>query len=160
MRVYRIPIVATSLTVAADLIESVGASGGMEWLTEVRFGQTTELGDAAEEQIGVSLVTGHTTSGSGGNTSVVPLTDVGDTAYGGTVESLNTTQATAGTSVTKMLGMWNVRTEFLWMPVPKPNGPAGLLLPHTDRWVIRLNAAPTDAITVSGYVEFMRAGSA
>jgi hypothetical protein len=160
MRIYRVPIPATSITVAVDLVELVGATAGLEWLTEIRLGQTTELGDAAEEQIGISLVTGHTTSGSGGNTSVVPLTDVGDTAYAGTVESLNTTQASAGTAVTKMLGMWNVRTEFLWMPVPKPNGPAGLLLPHNERWVIRLNAAPADAVTVSGYVEFMRAGSA
>jgi hypothetical protein len=160
MRVYRVPIASTAVTVAADLVELVGASGGIEWLTEIRLGQVTELGDAAEEQISISLVTGHSTSGSGGNTSVVPLTDVGDTAYAGTVETLNTTQASTGTTVTKLLGVWNVRTEFLWMPVPKPNGPAGLLLPHTERWVIRMGAAPADPITLTGYVEFMRAGSA
>jgi hypothetical protein len=160
VRVYRIPIASTAVTVAADLTEAVGASGGIEWLTEIRLGQTTELGDAAEEQIAILLATGNTTSGSGGNTSVVPLTDVGDTAYAGTVETLNTTQATAGTVVTKTLGVWNVRTEFLWIPVPKPNGIAGLLLPHTDRWCIRLGAAPADSVTLIGYVEFMRAGTA
>lgn len=160
MRVYRVPIASTSVSVAADLVELVGASGGLEWLTEIRLGQTSDVGDAQEENIGIQLVTGHTTSGSGGNTSVVPLTDPGDTAYGGTVETLNTTQASGGTTVTKILGVWNVRTEFIWMPVPKPNGPAGLLLPHTDRWVIRLAGAPADALTISGYVEFMRAGSA
>lgn len=159
MRIYRVPF-SGSFTTQIDLVELVGASGGLEWLTEIRIGQTTELGDAQEEQISISLVTGHATSGSGGNTSVVPLTDVGDTAYAGTVESMNTTIASTGTPVTKTLGVWNVRTEFLWLPVPKPNGPAGLLLPHTDRWVIRTGAAPADSITLVGYVEFMRAGTA
>lgn len=159
MRIYRVPF-SGAFTAQIDLVELVGASGGIEWLSEIRFGQTTELGDAQEEQITVSLVTGNATSGSGGNTSVVPLTDVGDTAYAGTVESMNTTIASTGSPVTKLLGVWNVRTEFLWIPVPKPNGPAGLLLPHTDRWCIRLGAAPADSITIAGYVEFMRAGTA
>ncbi len=71
MRVYRVPF-SGSFTAQIDLVELVGASGGLEWLTEIRIGQTTELGDAQEEQLSISLVTGHTTSGSGGNTSVVP----------------------------------------------------------------------------------------
>lgn len=158
MRTYRLPLPATSVSGQIDLSEVVGASGGLEWLNEIRFGQTTDYGDAQEEGLTVDLVTGHTTSGSGGNTSVVPLTSAGDTAYGGTVESFNTTIATAGTTVTKTLGVWNVRQEFIWMPPPVA-GEQGLLLPHTDRWVIRVSA-PVDAITIKGYIQFSRAGSA
>jgi hypothetical protein len=148
------------VTAQVDLVELVPATGQMIKVTEIRLGQTTELGDAAEEQIAISLVTGHTTSGSGGNTGVAPLGEPGDPTYGGTVESFNTTIASAGTTVTKLLGMWNLRTEFLWIPVPKNEAPAGLWTPYSERLVIRTGAAPADSVTMSGYVEIGVVGAA
>lgn len=161
MRIYRLPLVATAVTAAIDLAEILPNTSQMVKLLGIRLVQSTELGDAQDENLPVSLVTGFTTSGSGGNTPVVaPPDDVGDSTFSGTCETFNTTQAVTGTVVTRVLGGWKViGGDFLWLPVPLTENPGGLWIPYNTRAVIRI-PAPADSITISGEVLFGAVGAA
>ncbi len=160
MRVYRLQLAATAVTAAVDLAEIVPTTSQMVKLLGVRLCQSTELGDAQDEELIVSLVTGFTSSGSGGN-SVTPIVDdVGDAAFGGTCETFNTTQATTGTTVTRVLGGWKViGGDFLWMPIPFTENPGGIWIPYNTRAVIRI-PAPADSVTITGEVIFGAVGAA
>jgi hypothetical protein len=162
VRVYRLPLVSTAVSAAIDLCEINPATSQMLKLLQVRFGQvgTTDVGDAQEEIREVKLITGYTTSGSGGNSSVTAVGDPGDPTFGGTCETFNTTQANTGTTTTFNLGTWNVRTEFLWIPPPTPNEPIpGIWIPYNTRAVITL-PAPADALQIIGEVIFGTVGAA
>jgi len=131
-------------------------------LIEIRLGQSTELGDAQDEELPVKLITGFTTGGSAGGGSVTAQPDdVGDSAFGGTCKFMSTTQANTGTTVTRILGTWKVTAgDFLWIPVPNGNEtPGGLWIPYNTRAVITL-PAPADSITMHGYVKFGTVGGA
>lgn len=161
MRIYRVPLVATAVTAAVDLVEINPNTSQMVKLLGIRIGQSTELGDAQDEELPITLVTGFTTSGSGGNAAVTaPPDDNGDAAFGGTCETFNTTQAVTGTTISRILATWKVIAgEFLWLPVPLTENPGGLWIPYNTRAVIRI-AAPTDSITIGGEVVFGTVGGA
>jgi hypothetical protein len=161
MRVYRLPLVATAVTAAVDLAEINPATSQMLKLLGFRFGQSTELSDAQDEELPVTLVTGFTTSGSGGNAAVTaPPDDVGDAAFGGTCETFNTTQANTGTTISRILGTFKViQGELLWIPVPFVENPGGIWIPYNTRAVIRI-PAPADSITIGGEVIFGTIGAA
>lgn len=161
MRIYRLPLVATAVTAAVDLAEINPATSQMLKLLGIRLGQSTELGDAQDEELAVSLVTGFTTSGSSGNSAVTaPPDDVGDAAFGGTCETFNTTQANTGTTITRVLGVWKVTGgEWMWLPVPLTENPGGIWIPYNTRAVIRI-PAPADSITIQGEVLFGTVGGA
>lgn len=160
MRIYRLPIVATAETAQVDLAEINPTSTQMVKLLQVRLGQTSRVGDAQENELGIQLITGFTTTGSGGNSSVTAVTDQGDAAFTGTCKTLNTTLAVTGTTTTWNLGTWNVRTEFLWIPVPLNETPGGIWIPNGLRAVIRTTAAPAASTTMNGEVIFGVVGSA
>lgn len=159
MRIYRLQLAATAVTAAVDLAEINPATNQMLKLLSMRFGQTTELGDAADEELPVTLVTGFTTSGSVGTGAVVPIPDeVGD-VFGGACETFNTTQANTGTPVSRQLGVFKVIAgEFIWQPVPLLENPGGIWIPYNTRAVIRI-PAPADSITISGEVVFGTVGA-
>lgn len=161
MRIYRLPLVATAVTAAVDLAEINPNTSQMLKLLGIRIGQSTELGDAQDEQLPIKLITGFTTSGSGGNAAVTaPPDDVGDTAFGGSCETFNTTQANTGTIITRVLGTWKViGGDFLWLPVPLVDSPGGIWIPYNTRAVITI-PAPADSITISGEVIFGTIGGA
>lgn len=159
MRIYRLQLAATAVTAAVDLAEINPNTNQMLKLLSMRWGQSTELGDAQDEELPVTLVTGFTTSGSGGNSSVVPIPDeVGD-VFGGTCETFNTTQANTGTTVSRQLGVFKVISgEFIWQPIPLLENPGGIWIPYNTRAVIRI-PAPADSITISGDVVFGTVGA-
>jgi hypothetical protein len=161
MRIYRLPLVATAVTAAVDLAEINPNTSQMLKLLGIRLGQSTELGDAQDEELPVSLVTGFTTGGSSGvgATTAIP-DDVGDSTFGGTCKTFSTTQANTGTVVTRVLGTWKViGGEFLWLPVPLTENPGGLWIPYNTRAVIRI-PAPADSVTIAGEVIFGTVGGA
>lgn len=151
-RMYVVTFSAVATTVAADLFEITPADDKPLAIHALFLGQTTELGDAAEEQLQILVVRGHTTSGSGGSSATPAPIGPNDTAAGFTAEVNNTTQASIGTTVNLHVDTWNVR------------GPYQIILTPEMRWrvsqanttlVVRLGAAPADSITISGtlYVE-------
>ncbi len=146
-RDYWVDVAPAAVTVAADIVELTPADDKpievMSWYVL----QTTDLGDAAEEIIGLLWVRGHTTSGSGGSAPTPRPTNPVDTAAGFTAETLNTTAASAGTGVNLPRTGWNVRMPEagIMLPFSGPQASQG-----NTTMVHRMAAAPADSITVSG----------
>lgn len=105
----------------SDLLEIAPADDKPVRLRGWIIGQTSEVGDTAEEGIRLSviLLPATFTSGSGGSAVTPAPIDSADTAAGCTVEMNNTTVATtSGTAVTRAEIGWNERAtpyEF-WYP--------------------------------------------
>lgn len=134
----------------SDLIEILPADDKPVRLLAVVISQISEVADAAEEGLQLSLhrMAATITSGSGGS-SVTPVpVDSSDVAFGGTVECNNTTVATTS-GADNILGYlgWNVRnTPFdFWLPepdvAPKAKQGEGLFL--------RCDTTPADDITIN-----------
>lgn len=150
-------IVSGSITNANgdyDLLECVPASGKMLELLNFEIGQTTELGDAADEQLDISVVRGNTTSGNG--SAVTPRPKEAGSTIASTYEALGSTPASAGTAVT----LWNATGKVLlpgplWTPLPQG---AGFFVSGSDLLCIRLNAAVADDVTFRGTATLLEYG--
>jgi len=148
-RFYSLPLTPTAVTVAVDLAELLTAATHVACIHAILLGQWTELGDAAEEQLRLAFKSGQTTSGTGGNTGVTPIPRLlGDAAHGMTVESFNTTKASAGTIVQHGLWPWNVRQEFEKWFTPETR----IWIPPSTRATLELVNSPADSITIGGEI--------
>jgi hypothetical protein len=153
--IYTAPFSAIAVSAVQDLWElNVHASTRVR-LREVRFGQSSDSGDAAAEQLYITFVRGYTVSGSGG-ASVTPVNVSGHTGgltAASAVERNNTTQAS--TSGTVMFAdVWNTQAPYLWLP---PENDMRFTLEASTRFVVTLSA-PGDAITMSGTLTFEEFG--
>lgn len=103
-----------------DLIEVNPASNKPVKLRRFIIGQTSEVGDAAEESLRISIIRLPATfsSGSGGSTVTKTYPRSSSGAASATIEANNTTIATtSGTAETLYELAWNVRnvpTEFVF----------------------------------------------
>ena len=148
-RMYNLPLVRTAITVAVDFAEILTAATHICVIHAIELTQSTEIQDAQEEQIQLAWKSGQTTSGSGGNTGVTPIPVLlGDAAHGMTVETFNTTKATAGTIVTHKIWDWNLRVPFEKIFTPETR----LIIPPSTRATLELVAAPTDSVTFGGQI--------
>lgn len=146
-RLYWVDLPPIAVTVAVDLVELTPADDKPIRVLETHILQTTELGDAAEEIIGLLWVRGHTTSGSGGSTSTPRPNNRTEVAAGFTAEIFNTTAASAGTTNNLTRTGWNVRIPTSEIRAPE-RGPSASQADTT--LVLRLAAAPADSVTISG----------
>ena len=145
--VATLPSTPTAITAQVDFFEfNAGSASGL-LLHAVFIGQTTELGDAMEEQWIWSVKRGATTSGSGGNASAAPVAmHALGAAANSAFESMNTTKATSGTIVSLHRDVFNVRAglQMIWTPEMRPHvGPSG-------RMTIELESTPGDTTSVTG----------
>lgn len=152
-RVYTATFDGTAVTVGADIFEIIPASNRPIAVVGLFLGQSSDVGDAAEEILRYQIIRGYTTSGSGGTTAAAgPALDEFEAAAGFTFEACNTTGATGGTPVILHSGTFNVRVgEPLWFPPGmQPRCSAA-----QNRLVVRLTAAPADSLTMTGtiYIE-------
>lgn len=144
-RMYTVHLAPTAITAAADLMELTPADDKPICIHAFRVYQTTDLGDAAEEILGLAWVRGNTTTGSGGNASVaVTPKNPADAAAGVAAETANTTAASSGTAVTVYSTGWNVRAplEVVFTPEQRIYCTQATLL------VLRMLAAPADSLTI------------
>lgn len=153
-RIYTVPIQLTAVTTQVDLWDLAPADDKPIILHAVYLGQSTELGDAAEEQLGIQYIRGLATVGSGGSAPTPTPIGPSDAAAGFTARILDTTVAVVGGGTTTHLhaDTWNVRGPYVYIPTPEYR------LQCTQgqtRLVIRLTGAPADSITIAGtaYVE-------
>ena len=148
-RIYALPLVDTAVTVAVDLAEIVTAATHICRIHTIELSQRTEVKDAEEEQLVLAFKSGQTTSGLGGNTAVTPIPRLlGDAAHGMTVETFNTTKASAGTIVTHGLWQWNVRVPFEKIFTPETL----IIIPPSTRATLELVFAPADSVTMFGTI--------
>lgn len=148
-RMYNLPLAPTAVTVALDLAEILTPATLICVVHGIDLSQGTEVKDAEEEMLQLAWKSGQTTSGSGGNTGVTPIPVlIGDAAHGLTVESFNTTKASAGTIVTHKVWYWNVRVPFEKVFPPEHR----LVIPPSTRATLELVGAPTDSVTMGGQI--------
>lgn len=142
-RIYNIAVSGVAATVAQDLFEVVSASTGVTILRALEIAQSTEAGDAADEMLQVQIITGYTTSGSGGSSATPVPRSLGMSAYGGTAEINNTTVATTGTAAIHRASAFNVRGGYVWLPAEEDM----IVVRPSERAVVRLAGTPADSIT-------------
>jgi hypothetical protein len=146
--IYTVVFNNVAVTAIQDLFEINAAADSVVFIHDIHLSQNTDMGDAQEEALRIELTSGHTTSGSGGTAPTAIPRNIGQSAYGGTVEVNNTTQASAGTIVTHYVWNWNIRVGFdkVFTPETRPRiAPSG-------RMCLELPAAPADSVTMSGSI--------
>lgn len=152
-RLYSCPFSAVSVSAAVDVFEVLAATGKPFILHKIVISQSSDYGDAAAEGLSVLIkrATGSYTSGSGGSTVTPAKHLTNDAAAGPTVETNNTTQASAGSGALTTLHAeaFNVQAGWEYLPPPEQRF---LFLP-TEACVVSITA-PADAITLSGTLIF------
>lgn len=149
-RCYTVTFSPTSETVAVDLIALVAASNIPIKIRALRVWQTSDVGDAQDEVLTVLFVRGNTVAGSGGAAATPALVNPKDAAVSFTARAGDTTAASSGTAVTVYSTGWNVRAPLeIVFPEDQMRGTdngSGFL-------VVRLAAAPADAVTIGCQVD-------
>ena len=151
-RRYRAPINIGSTSAQVDIFELLAGTNTPLALTGFTLGQTSEVGDAQEEQLALVLkyVTGSPTSGSGTGVTIQRVMP-GDAATSATLKAGSTTKLTGGTSAELERFAWNVRQDFqvIWIPEMWQVCAGG------NRLVLELVTTPADAIAgIVGSVHF------
>lgn len=145
-RVYTVTFDAVAVSAAQDLFELTSADDKPIELVRMVLFQSSDVGDAADENLQIKIIRGNTTSGSGGTSPTPQPVSPGAPAAGFTAEVNNTTVASSGTAVTVFAGGWNVRAGMdLWLADEERPGA------NQGNTLIRVTqSAPADAITMSG----------
>lgn len=146
-RTYSVIFSAVAVSAAQDLFELSPADDKPVEIVGIELGQTSDSGDAADEQLQLSIIRGYTSSGSGGSAPTpAPLNSSAGAAAGFAAEVNNTTVANTGTAVTLMTTAWNVRAGYIqWFPEDcRPGAGQG------NTTIVVRTTAPTDAVTMSG----------
>lgn len=142
-RVYTVVIEGTASPAAAfDLFELNAAAEKPIRIRRIRIAQTSET-TTEEEQLPLSIIRAHSTSGSGGSAPTPRPLNPTTPAAGFAVEVMNTTQATGGTPITLVTDAWNTRAgyDMAFAPEECPESVNGTRL-------VIASGAPADAITI------------
>ena len=138
-RMYSVNNSVASLTTAADMIEITAPNDAIVVLHSVHVTQETEFGDAAAEMLDFLIHRGSTTGSVGATPTAAPL-EAGDAAFGGTVETGNTTQGTEGTVLHRETA--HIASGFHYVPTPEER----IVISPSGRLIIELGTAPDDSI--------------
>lgn len=144
-RVYAVTGSAVVITAAQDLVENSPADDKPVELIGWHIGQNSDAGDAQDELLQITVIRGHTSSGSGGSSVTPAPLNPNDAAAGFAAEINNTTIASAGTTATLFASAWNVRAgSDVWLPEDvRPRASQA-----NTTLVVRMSA-PADSITVN-----------
>lgn len=147
-----------AVTAQQDFFELLAPADCVVYVHMIQLTQTTELGDAGEEQLAILLKrgVGSVTSGSGGSTPTPAKLESGFAAAGSTVEANNTTKMVvgSGTITTIEPDSWNVRAEKVWLMPPELR----IILSPSERLTVELGTTPADSITMNGVIKFEEVG--
>lgn len=156
-RIYAVPFSGTLTNAGgdADLFELTPAANKPIRLRGLVISQISEVGDAAEEGLRISIIRLPATVTSGNGSAVTPVpVDESDTAAGFTAETNGATIATtSGTAATLDECGWNIRSSPLerWWPDER----FAPMVRNAGALVARCQTTAADDITVQGtaYVE-------
>lgn len=150
-RVYSASFEEVAVTAVQDLFEVVAPADATVSIHSVTITQSTDAGDAQAEMLPILIHRG-TATGSGGSSVTASPLSVGDTAFGGTVEANNTSQSVEGTFL--HAEAFNVQIGFYYLPPPEDRP----VVSPSALFIVELQAAPSDSITMSGTVVFEEIG--
>lgn len=151
--IYGAEINASAVTTATDLFQITPVADRAVLIYSLVLGQTTDLGDAAEEILLIGLFR-DVTAGSGGTAE----TEYGysnaaiSNASSAAVLTLNSSISTGGTLIDII--PWNIRMPLIWEPIPELRPKLSNLAAEGPAHSFRLLAAPTDSITISGVLKW------
>lgn len=149
-RIYTVSFAAVSCTLAQDFFGLTPADDKPIEIVGLFLTQTgvADVGDAAEEILRLEIIRGYTSIGSGGGAfTPTPVKSSGTAAAGFTARINDTTVANGGTPIIQHEDGFNVRIGYMnWWP---EDTECGASQTNTTQ-VVRLVAAPADAITLSG----------
>ena len=148
--IYTVTMDAIAVTAAKDLMRIKVPTDAVGIIHRVKVSQSTEEGDAESEMLPIQL---QTSSTDGTGTAATPKKTQGGFPAAGSTAVVD---LSADTTLTDILyrESENVMQGWLWewipedMPVISPGG----------RFVVRLDAAPTDSITFSVVVTIEELG--
>lgn len=153
--IYTAQFNGVAVTAQQDFFEVTLPSDCVALIHFIELTQTTELGDAQEEQLLILLKRGvGSTSGSGGTTPTPVKLESGFAAAGCTVEANNTTKMTGGTISTLEPSSWNIRAEKTWLATPELRYP----MSPAERFTVELASTPADSITMNGVIKWEEIG--
>lgn len=145
-RTYAVTFNAVAVSAAQDLFEITPADDKPCEIVALHIGQYSDAGDAQDELLGVQIIRGFTTSGSGGSSATPAALDPADAAAGFSAEVNNTTLANTGTTTTLLSDSFNVRGGYTFIP---PLDARPKLNQGNTTAVVRITA-PADAVTMNG----------
>lgn len=148
MRSFTVSVEGVAVSAVQDLIALVAPSTGSVAITGLEITSRTTTGAFAGR-----IISGYTTSGSGGPSVTPSQNDFGDTtAFGGTARRNDTTRATGGTALVHRAFEFQAQAGYIWMP-PE----AGYIwLRASRRLVVTLDVVPT--ATLSATLSFVSYG--
>lgn len=145
-RIYTASFSAVAVTTATDLFEITCAADRPIEIMGWTIFQTTDLGDAAEEVVDLSVQRAVTAGSGGSSATIVDYGGRGESTSDATVNRTVSTAHTGGT--VQFRKGWNIRIpEEFWLPpelycyVDAATDPVTLTI-----------TAPADSITVSGSI--------
>lgn len=147
-RTYAVTFNAVAVTAASDLFELTPADDKPIEIVGIELGQYTDAGDAQDELLGLQIIRGFTSSGSGGSSATPTPISPNAAAAGFTAEVNNTTLANTGTTTTLLSTAFNVRAGYInYFPIDaRPGAGQG-----NTTIVVRMTA-PADSITLNGTI--------
>ena len=152
---YTCELPSVARTTSFDFFELTPADDKILIVHAIDIGQTTEVGDAAEEQLDWTIRRGGTgmTSGSAGTGSVAAANGIGLSAVYATssftYDAGNTTVATFTSGVIVYHSAFNVRSGLLWIPTPEMRP---IVAQTNGGLVVRCESTPADSITFVGTI--------
>ena len=149
--IYAANFSAQAITTATDLFEITVAADRPIVVYGMQLGQTTDLGDAAEEVLMIGLYRDVTAGSTGTAATEYAYTNVSSAAANtAAVVTLRGTASTGGTLIDII--PWNIRIPLQWFPIPEMRPKFSNLAAEGPVSSFRLIAAPADSITASGVV--------
>lgn len=148
--IYAANFSAQAVTTATDLHEITPAADRAAIIYGLVCGQTTDLGDAAEEVLMIGVYR-DATAGSGG-TAATEYT-YSNTAVAATPTTAVRQLGTASTGGTLIdIIPWNIRVPLFWFPIPEMRPKFSNIAAEGPTSTFRLIAAPADSVTISSVV--------
>lgn len=156
---FAVTFAGVAVTAAQDFFELAAHASSRVAIEGIELGQITDVGDAAEEIIALSIHRGFTTTGSGGSAATPAKMQPWSAAKAAVSVCAvnNTTVAQDGTAAVLYRGSWKVQDRFQLGPM-FGQGPA-FLVEVSQRIVLRASA-PADSLTVFGTMWFRELGKA
>lgn len=154
---YTASFAGVAVTAAQDLFALLAHTTSRIAICRVEVMQYSDVGDAASEILAYTFKRGATVAGSGG-TAPTPVSVKGHTGARAAVTTArvnDTTQAGTGTIVTLAASAFNIQAGLLYAPrYLEGDVDERITVEAGGRFVVSLDSAPADSLTMSGTILF------